>query len=144
MATALNNLGALQFCEGLIDEAFSSLSKSLHLFENSNGGDHPYTARVLNNLGLVLFAQHRNKEAKEVWDRGLSIYLETLGLRPCDTAQVQTLLGLYHLHHRELEKAFGLLSQSLQTRRLALGYRHPQLGMSHVHMMRISRELNDN
>jgi tetratricopeptide (TPR) repeat protein len=78
-ADSLNNLAELYRTQGRYSEAEHLYERSLAIWEQQLGKDHPNVANSLNNLGLLYQAQGRYAEAESVYRRAWSISMNVLG-----------------------------------------------------------------
>jgi tetratricopeptide (TPR) repeat protein len=82
----LNNLAALYDAMGRYPEAEPLYVRSLSIYEQQLGADHPNTATSLNNLAELYRAMGRYPEAEPLYVRSLSIREQQLGADHPDTA----------------------------------------------------------
>jgi tetratricopeptide (TPR) repeat protein len=79
LATSLNNLAALYYAQGKLQEALPLLQRSLAIREKALGPDHPDVALSLNNLAELYRAQGKLQKALPLYQRSLAIAEKALG-----------------------------------------------------------------
>jgi tetratricopeptide (TPR) repeat protein len=123
-------LAELYKAQGRYAEAEPLYARSLQIYEQKLGADHPHTATSLNNLALLYKSQGRYGEAEPLYARSLQIYEQKLGADHPHTAQsLNNLAGLYESQGRYGE-AEPLYARSLQIHELQLGADHPHTAQS--------------
>ncbi len=108
-ATALTNLGAIEWKRGRFPQATSRHQRALALF--GEVGDRPGQARALSNLGLADVQQRRYQQASGRFEQALALFDEA-GDRP-GQARALTNLGLSDLQQRRYQQATGQFQQAL-------------------------------
>jgi tetratricopeptide (TPR) repeat protein len=78
-AVLLNNLAALRFKEGLLEESAQFLEESIGLLSRLVGDDHPDVGHALLNLVAVRLEQRRFEEAEMVVQQASEIFEATYG-----------------------------------------------------------------
>ena len=84
-AKILGDLGILYAAKGRYSEAETSYKRSLKLFEQSHGPDHPNVASALGNLAAFQFTHHRK------YNESILLHLKALAIE-------EKALGADHLH----------------------------------------------
>ena len=92
--------------------------------------DHPDTASIYHDLGLLYEAKGEYAKAEPLVERALSITRKTLGPKHPDTATDLITLALLYEAERKYAQAEPLLKQALQIRREVLGPEHPDTASS--------------
>ncbi len=95
VARVLNNLGLMAKKEDPpnLTRAETLYRQSLEVRRATNSMSHPHTAVTLRNLGAVLFALERYREAQKVFEAALSISLKAHGPLHLATASCHEWLG---------------------------------------------------
>lgn len=78
-ASCLNKLGSLQFSQGRIDEARSTLEEAAQIYLDKYGPQHHYRAKAFTRLGPVLRAAGDLPQAEHVLREAQKIFKEALG-----------------------------------------------------------------
>ncbi|WP_146141165.1 tetratricopeptide repeat protein [Stenomitos frigidus] len=130
LANSLNYLGLLYKSQGRYAEAESLYMRSLQIYEQQLGEDHPYVATSLNNLAGLYELQGRYAEAEPLYVRALQISEQQLGADHPDTAaSLNNLAGLYKSQGLTTE-AEPLYVRALQISEQELGADHPATATS--------------
>jgi tetratricopeptide (TPR) repeat protein len=104
--------------------------RSLSIWEQQLGKDHPGVAKSLNNLAELYRVQGRYSEAEPLLVRSLSIREQQLGKDHPDVAQsLNNLAALYYSQGRYSE-AESLKLRCLEIEKKTLGENHPQFATS--------------
>jgi CHAT domain-containing protein/Tfp pilus assembly protein PilF len=85
-AQKFNGQAVELFNQGKYAEAEKLCRQALEIDETYVGADHPHTAQVLNNLGLLAETQLRYAEAVPLYERALNIREKTVGPNHLDVA----------------------------------------------------------
>src|SRR5262249_51873442 len=98
------------------EEAERLYQRSLTIYEQVLGPEHPDTASTLNNLALLYKNQGRYEEAERLCQRSLTIYEQVFGP---DHPKTVTVRQSYQrmLQQREKRRRRGLFSFFLKKRR---------------------------
>lgn len=107
-ATAIFNLGTLDYKQGKLDKATESFQSALNIAQKSQ--DQTLTVQSLNALGSAYIEQNNTDKAAECFESSLSIY-RSIGDN-ISVAQLLNNLGLIYQNNRELEKAFQCFIES--------------------------------
>jgi tetratricopeptide (TPR) repeat protein len=129
-ACLLNQAGSYLYSRARYTEAEPLLQRALAIRERQLGGEHPATARSLNNLAELYREQGRYEQAEPLYRRALAIRERQLGGEHPDTARsLNNLAELYHGQGR-YEQAEPLLQRALAIREQQLGGEHPDTATS--------------
>jgi len=129
-AFSLNQLALLYFTQGKYNEAELLMARSLSIYENQLGGDHPHVATSFNNLAEIYYYQGKYNEAETLYLRSLSIREKQLGENHPDVAiSLNNLAGLY-LDQGKYDEAESFMARSLSIREKQLGEDHPDVASS--------------
>ena len=116
--------------QGRYPEAEPLLVRSLSIYEQQLGEQHPNVAQSLNSLALLYRSQGRYSEADPLFVRSISIYEQQLGEQhPSVAASLNNLAALYESQERYSE-AEPLFVRSLSIREQQLGKQHPDVAQS--------------
>jgi tetratricopeptide (TPR) repeat protein len=129
-ALSLNQLAFLYNFQGKYHEAEPLIMRSLSIYENQLGEDHPEVATSLNNLAVLYYHQDKYDEAEPLFLRSLSIRENQLGEDHPDVAY--SLNGLAKLYYSQgkYNDAESLFLRSLSIRENQLGEDHPDVATS--------------
>lgn len=127
LATSLSNLALLYRVQGRYAETEPLYRRSLGIYEQALGADHPYAAIALNNLAALYQTQGFYAKAEPLYQRSLGIFEKALDPDPTDLANsLNNLAALYQAQGRYRE-AEPLHSRSLGIFEKALGPDHPDV-----------------
>ncbi|WP_416666116.1 tetratricopeptide repeat protein [Egbenema bharatensis] len=130
LARTLKNLANLYRSMGRYSEAEPLFVRSLAIYEQQLGADHPHTATSLNNLAGLYRSMGRYSEAEPLFVRSLAIYEQQLGAdHPHTATSLNNLAGLYRSMGRYSE-AEPLFVRSLDIYEQQLGADHPHTATS--------------
>jgi len=128
-------LEVAQFCgvdglelrnEGKLIEAEKQLQRSIDIYEEELGEDHPYTLTSRNNLANVLMKAGKLQEAEVEYRRCLASKLEQLGTNHPVVATTHYNLGLALSKRGTLEQAEDTLNEALRIQVQFLGEESPE------------------
>jgi Tfp pilus assembly protein PilF len=105
-------------------------SRSLTIWEQLLGQDHPNVAAILNNLAILHQYQGRYSEAEPLHKRSLSIREQQLGQDHPDVANSLNNLALLYQYQGRYSEAELLYRRSLSIREQQLGQDHPDVANS--------------
>ncbi|MGH3201136.1 MAG: tetratricopeptide repeat protein [Streptosporangiaceae bacterium] len=108
-ATALNNLGNVDWRQGRYQQAISHHQQALTLFRET--GNYTDVAHVLDNLGMAYDGQGRNQQATSHYQQALTLFRET-GHRLGEAAVLDS-LGVVDLRQGCYQQATSHLEQAL-------------------------------
>ncbi len=127
LAENLNNLAGLYRSQGKYAEAEPLIERSLTIWENQLGEDHPSVATSLNNLALLYKSQGKYEEAEPLYLRSLAIMEKQLGENhPLVATSLNNLAGLYGSQEKYAE-AEHLIARSLAIDEKVYGENHPEI-----------------
>ncbi len=130
LAYYLNQAGLALYNVGKYAEAEPLYQRSLAIWEQALGKNHPDVATSLNNLALLYKTQGKYAEAEPLYQRSLAIIEKTLGKdHPNVALCLNNLAALYHTQGKYAE-AEPLYQRSLVIREQALGKDHPDVARS--------------
>jgi len=115
--------------KGRVAEAEPLYRQSLATIEQSLPND-PILAGSLNNVGNFYIAQRRYREAAELLERALTIYVSAYGDNHTLTAKVINNLANAYLSDRKYDKAEALYERGLAATETLLGPGHYAVAMS--------------
>jgi CHAT domain-containing protein/Tfp pilus assembly protein PilF len=129
-AYRLNQLGIEQYRKAQYAQALESFQRSLAIYEQVLGANHPDVATVLNNLAELYKAQGQYSKAEPLYQRSLAIREQALGANHPDVAQSLHNLALLYVNQGQYSKAEPLYQRSLAIWEQALGANHPDVAVS--------------
>ncbi len=130
LADLLNQLGLAYHDNGQYAEAEPLFRRSLKIWEQQLGPEHPNVAISLDNLALLLISQGKYAEAEPLCRRALAIFDKQLGSEHLDVAiNLNNLASLLESQGKYSE-AEPLYHRSLEIREQQLGMEHPDVASS--------------
>lgn len=136
LATADNELGALEYASGNLDRAAMLFQRSLD-YRRPHLGNHPLVAGTLSNLGAVLEDLHRPGEAESAYRDALRIGEQTLGPDHDQVTATMNNLGILLDQSGRPAEAEGFLRRAYLTDQRKLGPDHPALGADLLNLSRV-------
>ncbi|TRX92952.1 hypothetical protein FHL15_006090 [Xylaria flabelliformis] len=113
---------------------------TLEQTKNMPGRDYP-TARILNNLAVILSNQGRYEEAEEVCRQALELSKEVLGIKHPETLVfMNNLAGIFAKTPEKQGEAEEVCRQALELNKEVLGIKHPNTLFSMDSLARILTE----
>jgi len=115
LAVALNGMGRFYFRHGDIDGATTFFERACAMREDVLGPDHPDTATMLGNLGVIRFDHGKGDlaAARELLERALAVREKVLGARHFQTATNLGDLGVVLSFQGDLDGARSRLERAL-------------------------------
>ncbi|CAG2192362.1 unnamed protein product [Mytilus edulis] len=124
VAAILTKLGQLSYKQGRVDEALAYYMQDLKVTRSEVGTNHPRTAAVLNEIGLV-YDDKNDVMAGQLYEAALSIILETYGNNYLGTGSIRYNLGAFYFGTNHFEKARFQFTESYKIHVMFLGDNHP-------------------
>jgi tetratricopeptide (TPR) repeat protein len=121
----LNNVGTYFYYRGQYIQAEALYQRSLKIFEQVLGPEHPDTATTLNNQANLYAEQGKYEEAGRLYQRSLKIREQVSGPEHPDTATTLNNLALLYAEQGKYEEAEALCQRSLKIFEQVLGPEHP-------------------
>ena len=112
LASYLGEMGATLETLHRLEEANAARTRSLAVFEQNLGPDHPEVAEAINQLAGTLTAQGEPARSKELHERALSIRERAFGPDHYSVAVSLTNLGTTHLGLGEVDRAVAVLERA--------------------------------
>jgi CHAT domain-containing protein len=106
-------LALLYYSQGRYSEAEPLYNRSLAIWKQQLGDNHPDTATSLNNLALLYYSQGRYSEAEPLYNRSLAIIKQQLGDNHPNTATSLNNLAALYQSQDDIPQAINYLSQAL-------------------------------
>ena len=129
-ASSLNGLAFLYNSQGKYNEAELLIARSLSIYENQLGEDHPHVAASFNNLANLYDSQGKYKVAELLYLRSLSIKEKQLGENhPAVATNLNNLAELYR-NQGKYNKAEPFYLRSLAIWEKELGENDPRVATS--------------
>ena len=129
-AKELNARASELFDQGHFEEALPVLERSLAIFEESLGPDHPNTGICLSNLAQLHQAMDSHDRALPLFERSLTILEAYFGADHPNTALSLNNLALLHRAMGSYHRALPLAERALSIREQSLGADHPDTANS--------------
>ncbi|MGV0024741.1 FxSxx-COOH system tetratricopeptide repeat protein [Phormidesmis priestleyi] len=129
-ALLLNRAGYYLKEQGRYEAAEPLYVRSLRLYEQQLGADHPDTASSLNNLAALHWVQGQYEAAELSYTRSLQTCEQRLGADHHSTAIILNNLAELYKSQGRYDEAEPLYVRSLQIREQQLGVDHPSTGNS--------------
>jgi tetratricopeptide (TPR) repeat protein len=137
-AGTLGNLGEVLRLTGNVDEARPLFARSLRIFEEVLGPDHPEVALSLNSNAIMRAEAGDLDGSREMFERAVAINEAALGADPRALGQSLSNLAVLHSMLGNYDEATALLERAVEVYEDALGSDHPEfarqlasLGMLH-------------
>ncbi len=122
--------GLFLYQRGRYEESEPLLERSLRIYEETLGNEHPDVAAVLNNLAELYRNQGKLSQAQPLFERALRIYEKAFGdEHPYVAAALNSLANLYH-GQGKLSDAEPLYERSLRIREEVHGDEHHHVAQS--------------
>ncbi len=99
--------------QGRYSEAEPLYNRSLAIWKQQLGDNHPDTAKSFGNLALLYYSQGRYSEAEPLFKQALAISKQQLGDNHPDTATGLINLALFYQSQDDIPQAINYLSQGL-------------------------------
>ncbi|MGG6295450.1 tetratricopeptide repeat protein [Leptolyngbya sp. AN02str] len=139
-ASQLNQQVVVLYQAGRYEEAIPLAERSLYIFEQALGENHPLIETSLNNLAELYRAQGSYTQAEPLYRRSLEIQKQALGENHPDVAtNLNRLALLYHVQGNYAQ-AEPLYRQALAIRERALGENHPDVATSLNNLAELYRD----
>lgn len=113
------------------DKALEIYKRLIDIGESLYGAEHPYTASVYNNIGLVYNNLGRYANSLEYFARALNIFEATLGTNHPHTANAYNNIGIVYDVLGQYDGALGYYVKGLEIRKQVLGDWHTDVAMSY-------------
>jgi tetratricopeptide (TPR) repeat protein len=113
VASALNNLAAIEAKRGAHARASILYARAIELEERLGGPENPALATVLNNFANVLITQDKLDLAEQMLERALKLVEDAYGKDHADASLVLHSMGHLHASKRDWAKAEELLRRAL-------------------------------
>jgi len=129
VASALGNLGLVEWGLGEFDKAAASEREALRIQRSLSDTDDLVSAGILNNLGMVLEGQGRFAQAEESYREALAIHRKFSSGQTPEAATLLYNLGNALGGQHKFEAAETTLKNALELRRKLFGNAHPEVAM---------------
>jgi tetratricopeptide (TPR) repeat protein len=135
-------IGLLLKAKARYAQAEPLMRRALAIFEASNGPDHPYVARALNNLAELLCVTNRLGEAEPLYRRALAIDEASYGPDHPNVAKgLGNLAQLFRATNR-VDEAERLMRRALAIDEANYGPDHPDVGLRLYNLAGLLRATN--
>ncbi|XP_063416779.1 uncharacterized protein LOC134699017 [Mytilus trossulus] len=125
VAAIFTRLGQLSYKQGRVDEALAYCLHDLKVTRSEVGTNHPRTAIVLNEIGLI-YDDKNESMAPQLYEAALSIFLETYGKNFLGTGTIRYNLGALYFGTNHFAKSKYQFTESYRVYVLFLGEDHPE------------------
>ncbi|CAG2252128.1 NPHP3 [Mytilus edulis] len=125
VAAIFTRLGQLSYKQGRVDEALAYCLHDLKVTRSEVGTNHPRTAIVLNEIGLI-YDDKNDSMAPQLYEAALSIFLETYGKNFLGTGTIRYNLGALYFGTNHFAKSKYQFTESYRVYVLFLGEDHPE------------------
>ncbi|XP_076109505.1 uncharacterized protein LOC143078527 [Mytilus galloprovincialis] len=125
VAAIFTRLGQLSYKQGRVDEALAYCLHDLKVTRSEVGTNHPRTAIVLNEIGLI-YDDKNDSMASQLYEAALSIFLETYGKNFLGTGTIRYNLGALYFGTNHFAKSKYQFTESYRVYVLFLGEDHPE------------------
>ncbi len=120
----LDNLAYLYHVDGRYSKAISLYLRSLDIYENILGMDHPVLFTILSDIGYLYYSQDKYEQAENFYKRALDIYEDTKYVEKPKVANTLYYLGKLYRTLGNYSRATHLYKQSLDILEKELGPKH--------------------
>ncbi|XP_063416845.1 uncharacterized protein LOC134699089 isoform X1 [Mytilus trossulus] len=117
-------LGQLNYEQHRLDEALPYYVQDLKVTRSEVGTNHPYTANVLNEIGLV-YDDKNHQIAGELFEEALRIFLDAYGNNYLVTGVIRFNLGAFYYGDNHFAKAKYQFEEAYRIHVMFLGENHP-------------------
>ncbi|HEX3911929.1 MAG TPA: serine/threonine-protein kinase [Steroidobacteraceae bacterium] len=138
----LLELGRAYMGAGNLGAAEAPMLQALHLAQSDAGAISVETGRALWTLGMLRFQQGNNNQAKELYDRSLSI-LKSSKAPQTDISPVLNDLATVYVSEHEWTQAKQVYEQALEIDRRALGDDHPRVAFRLQNLAIVAQNMGD-
>lgn len=132
-----NHIGRVYYYQGRYAQALIELEAALAMIEAAVGREHPYTANVLSNLGIVALDMGDTAQAQRQLAEALDIHRRMVGPEHWYVARDLNRLGLLRLSLGDNAAAYRCFRTAWRIRRRIFGELHPDTAntLSHIGML---------
>ncbi|MDP3920515.1 MAG: tetratricopeptide repeat protein [Candidatus Omnitrophota bacterium] len=127
LGVSLERLASLYYAQDLFTKSEDYRKKSLAVYENVLGANHPHVATALNNLAYYYTTRGRLDEAEPMFLRALIIREGVYGEDHPKVSVVLNNLGLLYIKQKRYEEAEGHLLRAIEIKEAAFGPNHSEL-----------------
>lgn len=131
------------FRQGWYRQAFRPTRKALAIRSDVLGEDHPLTAAILNDLGVLHWAVRESQAARPYFEISLERRKKTLGLDHALTALSLNNLGAFLKELAEYDRAESLLRQARETFKRGDAEDHPTYALCLRHLASLYERRED-
>ncbi|MEQ9423858.1 MAG: CHAT domain-containing tetratricopeptide repeat protein [Cyclobacteriaceae bacterium] len=124
-ASSINNIGAIYWRKGKLEQARAMFEESSNLFRDIYGPIHPEYATALNNLAAVENEQGNLDKAFDLYMKVLDLDRALIGTDHPQYATTLNNLAMIYLELGQYDHAGRLIRETLNIREKVLGKRHP-------------------
>ena len=128
-ATIYNNLSQIYNNQSNYDKAIEEAQRSLTIFIQYIGNNHPTTALVYNNIGSIYLAKKDYVKAAEYFEKAIVIQEEVLGFSHPELAQVYNNYGLSQARQGDYDKALLYYNKALTIFKNLFGDNHSRVAI---------------
>jgi tetratricopeptide (TPR) repeat protein len=129
-AYRLYAVGVKQFEQAQYTQAIESFQRSLAIYEQTLGANHPYVATAVSNLALAYQLQGEYSKAEPLLQRSLAIYEQTPGTNLLFVATALNNLAALYRQQGQYSKAEPLFQRSLAIYEQTLGADQPNVALT--------------
>ena len=124
-------------------KALEWFCKSLAIYEEVLGAEHPAAAASYNNIAAAYHDQGDYAKALDWYYKSLAIYEEVLGAEHPDTAMSYNNIALVYKSQGEYAKALKCYYKALAIREEVLGAEHPDTAYTYSNIAGVCHSLGD-
>ncbi len=140
---SLNLLGMLRYDQGRYPDARTLLARATELVETTPNISRWLEADTISNLGLAYRGLDEFAKARELYERALEIFVETLGTDSKEVASLHNNIAILLYFEGDIPGCAKRLELSIEIEERILGPQHPSLATKIVNLGRTRAALGE-
>ena len=128
---------------GKYEDARQLIERALTVSENVLGPEHPFVARLLDQLSFYYYEKQDFAKSISLSERALAINKKSLGEEHPRTIEAGRVLAFSYFEANELARAVRLAERAVEISRRTLGPEHYFVGRCLAILARVSRDINE-
>lgn len=113
LSQTYNNISEIHYIKNELDLSLEAMQKSLEIYINIYGTEHPMVATSYNNIGMIYNNLGDYNKALEYLEVSIATYLSTVGEDSADTANTLVNLAEVYINTMDYEKATTYLNNAM-------------------------------
>ena len=131
VAVSYNNIGFVNYNQGLYNQAQTYHQKALEIRKEVLGERHTDVATSYNNIGLVYYRQGSFTQALEYYQKALDIWKEVVGEKHPDVALTYNNIGCVYDNQSSYTLALEYYQKAIKIWKEVIGEKHPDVAQSY-------------